>query len=254
MSKVKPRTKLVAIHPVHGYAIPPPQDVKVSRRNARERNRVKTVNSGFEMLKRHIPSAAPVKKMSKVNILTQAVDYIEALKSLLQEAPTSPVPTSKPSASTSSVSGPGPYPPLQAPVTSYPPSYPPDKAPSPYTPAHFYPSPYPSPAPPLTPISPNTMYYPQYRSYESGYDSHGDNLTELDRKHSWHHPDFHHHHSPYPKPSPASPPSSVPQSPATQNTHYLMPVPAKPDKAGDNTESSGEEDDILDAIAEWQQH
>ena len=102
MSKVKPRTKLVAIHPVHGYAIPPPQDVKVSRRNARERNRVKTVNSGFEMLKRHIPSAAPVKKMSKVNILTQAVDYIEALKSLLQEAPTSPVPTSKPAASTSS--------------------------------------------------------------------------------------------------------------------------------------------------------
>ena len=68
MSKMKPRTKLVAVHPVHGYAIPPPQDVKVSRRNARERNRVKSVNNGFEILKRHIPSAAPVKKMSKVNI------------------------------------------------------------------------------------------------------------------------------------------------------------------------------------------
>ena len=252
MSKVKPRTKLVAIHPVHGYAIPPPQDVKVSRRNARERNRVKTVNSGFEMLKRHIPSAAPVKKMSKVNILTQAVDYIEALQSLLKEGPASPSPVPKPPSSSPSVPAPSApsYPPqLQAPGASYPPSYPPDKAPY-----QYYPSPYPSPGPPLTPISPNTMYYPQYRSYESGYDSHGDNLTELDRKHSWHHPDFHQHHSPYPKPSPASPPSSVPQSPATQNTHYLMPVPAKPDKAGDNTESSGEEDDILDAIAEWQQH
>ena len=251
MSKVKPRTKLVAIHPVHGYAIPPPQDVKVSRRNARERNRVKTVNSGFEMLKRHIPSAAPVKKMSKVNILTQAVDYIEALKSLLEEVPTSPGPATKAPSS----SAPGSYPPLQAPGASYPPSYAPDKAPSPYTPAHFYPSPYPSPAPPLTPISPNTMYYPQYRSYESGYDSHGDNLTDVDRKPSWHHPDYHHHHSPYPKPSPASPPSSVTPSPNTHNPHYLMPVPAKPNKTRDNNnESSGEEDDILDAIAEWQQH
>ena len=97
MSKVKPRTKLVAIHPVHGYAIPPPQDVKVSRRNARERNRVKTVNNGFEVLKRHIPSAAPVKKMSKVNILTQAVEYIECLQGLLKDTPPSPAPALPPS-------------------------------------------------------------------------------------------------------------------------------------------------------------
>ena len=58
----------MAIHPVHGYAIPPPQDVKVSRRNARERNRVKTVNDGFEKLKRSIPAAATVKKLSKVRL------------------------------------------------------------------------------------------------------------------------------------------------------------------------------------------
>jgi hypothetical protein len=56
----------VTIHPVHGYPIPPPQDVKVSRRNARERNRVKNVNDGFEKLRRSIPSAAAVKKLSKV--------------------------------------------------------------------------------------------------------------------------------------------------------------------------------------------
>ncbi len=35
-------------------------------RNARERNRVKQVNGGFDMLKSHIPSAAKHKKLSKV--------------------------------------------------------------------------------------------------------------------------------------------------------------------------------------------
>ncbi len=55
-----------AFHPTLGYAIPPPQPAKVARRNARERNRVKQVNCGFEVLKSHIPSAAKHKKMSKV--------------------------------------------------------------------------------------------------------------------------------------------------------------------------------------------
>ena len=72
------------------------QDVKVSRRNARERNRVKSVNAGFEVLKRHIPHAAPVKKMSKVNILGHAVEYIESLTLLLQvNRPHSPKPNPK---------------------------------------------------------------------------------------------------------------------------------------------------------------
>ena len=64
-----PRAKLVAIHPIHGYAIKPPQDLKTIKRNERERNRVETVNRGFETLRMHVPTAAPVKKMSKVNIL-----------------------------------------------------------------------------------------------------------------------------------------------------------------------------------------
>ena len=63
------------------------QDLKVSRRNARERNRVKSVNKGFDMLKSHIPSAAPVKKMSKVNILSHAVEYIRNLQMVLGEDP-----------------------------------------------------------------------------------------------------------------------------------------------------------------------
>ena len=79
-----PRTKLVAIHPIHGYAIKPPQDLKTIKRNERERNRVETVNRGFEVLRRHVPTAAMVKKMSKVNILNQAVDYIEYLKQILE--------------------------------------------------------------------------------------------------------------------------------------------------------------------------
>ena len=231
MSKVKPRTKLVAIHPVHGYAIPPPQDVKVSRRNARERNRVKTVNNGFEVLKRHIPSAAPVKKMSKVNILTQAVEYIECLQGLLKDTPPSPAPAGSPYPPPSSAS---------STLSSYSP------APGP---GYCYPAPYHAPTPPLTPISPNTLYYPHYPTptptssrtqYESGYDSHGEGAVgEGERKAAWHHPEYHqqhqHHHSP--------------------NPHYLLPLPSRTQKQQDTShDSSGEEDDILDAIAEWQQH
>ena len=37
------------------------------QRNQRERNRVKTVNGGYECLRLHVPSAARSKKMSKVN-------------------------------------------------------------------------------------------------------------------------------------------------------------------------------------------
>ena len=100
----------------HGYAVPHCDfKTKVSSRNARERNRVKTVNIGFEMLKKQIPSAASVKKMSKVNILTQAVDYIETLQSLLSDSETS----SYSIVSMSRSSGRGLYPPpsphLQAP-------------------------------------------------------------------------------------------------------------------------------------------
>ena len=70
-------------HPTLGYAIPPPQPAKVARRNARERNRVKQVNCGFEMLRSHIPSASKHKKMSKVDTLRHAVEYIQNLQNML---------------------------------------------------------------------------------------------------------------------------------------------------------------------------
>ncbi|XP_063797690.1 achaete-scute homolog 2-like [Pseudophryne corroboree] len=54
------------------------------RRNERERNRVKLVNMGFAKLRQHVPQAqGPNKKLSKVETLRSAVEYIRALQSLL---------------------------------------------------------------------------------------------------------------------------------------------------------------------------
>ncbi|KAG8567735.1 hypothetical protein GDO81_013758 [Engystomops pustulosus] len=56
------------------------------RRNERERNRVKLVNLGFAKLRQHVPQAqGPNKKMSKVETLRSAVEYIRALQSLLMD-------------------------------------------------------------------------------------------------------------------------------------------------------------------------
>ncbi|KAM3854898.1 achaete-scute homolog 2 [Vipera latastei] len=57
----------------------------VARRNERERNRVKLVNLGFQTLRQHVPNGAAAKKMSKVETLRSAVEYIRALQQLLQE-------------------------------------------------------------------------------------------------------------------------------------------------------------------------
>ena len=76
--------------PTLGYAIPPPQPAKVARRNARERNRVKQVNGGFDHLRKHIPSAAKHKKMSKVDTLRHAVDYIQNLQQMLNSVDETP--------------------------------------------------------------------------------------------------------------------------------------------------------------------
>ena len=73
----------IAFHPTLGYAIAPPVAPKVQRRNQRERNRVKQVNCGFEMLRAHIPTAAKQKKMSKVDTLRHAVEYIQSLQLML---------------------------------------------------------------------------------------------------------------------------------------------------------------------------
>ena len=53
------------------------------RRNERERNRVKLVNLGFNTLRQHVPSGAKNKKMSKVETLRAAVEYIKTLQEVL---------------------------------------------------------------------------------------------------------------------------------------------------------------------------
>ncbi|XP_058063349.1 achaete-scute complex protein T4-like [Anopheles bellator] len=73
----------------------PQQSASVQRRNARERNRVKQVNNGFANLRQHIPltvvtaltngSRGANKKLSKVDTLRLAVEYIRSLQRLLEE-------------------------------------------------------------------------------------------------------------------------------------------------------------------------
>ncbi|XP_043189193.1 achaete-scute homolog 1-like [Amphibalanus amphitrite] len=65
--------------------VPSPQPTNVLRRNARERNRVKQVNHGFTALRNHIPGAAKNKKLSKVDTLRRAMEYIQSLQRQLEE-------------------------------------------------------------------------------------------------------------------------------------------------------------------------
>lgn len=60
-----------------------PHQPSVARRNERERNRVKMVNNGFATLRQHVPNGAKNKKMSKVETLRSAVEYIRQLQKLL---------------------------------------------------------------------------------------------------------------------------------------------------------------------------
>lgn len=61
------------------------QITTMGKRNARERSRVKQVNNSFLTLRQHIPGAAKAKKISKVETLKKAVDYIKHLSQILEE-------------------------------------------------------------------------------------------------------------------------------------------------------------------------
>lgn len=78
--RCKRRTDLSGLHQI----LPKPQPAAVARRNERERNRVKMVNLGFETLREHVPSGKKNKKMSKVETLKAATDYIKYLQDILQ--------------------------------------------------------------------------------------------------------------------------------------------------------------------------
>lgn len=94
-SRMRKKPALVSANLLRSHHQPPP--VSVARRNARERNRVKQVNNGFATLRQHIPlsvsstyssAGSPSggrsgKKLSKVETLRMAVDYIRSLQELL---------------------------------------------------------------------------------------------------------------------------------------------------------------------------
>ncbi|ESO84163.1 hypothetical protein LOTGIDRAFT_79694, partial [Lottia gigantea] len=67
-----------------GLNLPKVHPVASSRRNARERNRVKQVNNGFDTLRQRVPNGKKNKKMSKVDTLRAAVEYIKNLQELLE--------------------------------------------------------------------------------------------------------------------------------------------------------------------------
>ena len=58
--------------------------VGTTRRNARERNRVRHINACFELLRQHVPHGKHNKKLSKVDTLKSAMSYIENLCQLLE--------------------------------------------------------------------------------------------------------------------------------------------------------------------------
>ncbi|CAG0890078.1 unnamed protein product [Cyprideis torosa] len=59
-------------------------NIPVSRRNERERQRVRCVNNAFLKLRRLLPNEHVSKRMSKLDILRTAINYIEDLRHLLE--------------------------------------------------------------------------------------------------------------------------------------------------------------------------
>ena len=206
-----PRTKLVAIHPIHGYVIKPQQDLKTIKRNERERNRVETVNRGFETLRMHVPSAATVKKMSKVNILNQALDYITYLQHVLDQ--------------TSDMTPESPWSRLPQCYHQY----------NSHQQSLYQHQMMHSQSTPVTPSSFND-------SSNHGYYSDSSMHSPAMSRSSW--------------TSPAMSKPSIITSPANQHyfSHQIKEeAPEVPDSTTEMVDSSGDEEDVLDAIAEWQQ-
>ena len=205
LAAMAPRSKMVAIHPIHGYAIKPQQDLKTIKRNERERNRVETVNRGFETLRRHVPSAATVKKMSKVNILTEAVDYIMQLKQMLDQ------PSGGLSLEPQQMSAWTQY--------HHQPQYHHQ-----HSPHHYHQQ--------MTQLTPSSY---QDTSSQGYYSDTSLQSPALSRSHSW-----------------TSPVVTQASWTSPQSFHNVHIKTELPDSTTDNVDSSGDEEDVLDAIAEWQ--
>lgn len=200
---------------------PSNQTVSVARRNARERNRVKQVNNGFTNLRQHIPPTVvsaltkggrgSAKKLSKVDTLKMAVEYIRSLKDMLDENENSTA-----GSSTSSY-----YSENSQHLQSIPRSE-----------ASLSPTPsYSSETSSGMSYTPNLTQSHQTHFKQEPFDAYIEQSTSPV-------PSYHsdipiHHHQPI------YPPTSTPYRPLTQY---------------DYSPSSREDEDLLDAIAMWQQN
>ena len=260
----------MAVHPVHGYKIKPQEDIKTIKRNQRERNRVQTVNSGFDTLKQHLPGTAHLKKVSKVTILTHAMEYIAYLTRVLHNQQSQPMVFSEfshqramseqhqmiASNQDSDVQ-----------LMNY--SRRPTNATSDfYSDSDQMPSPCHQMQSPMTPMHPSIMHHASMHSP----------AHSMQHSPAIHSPAIHSQAiemlspsapSPSPGPHDAHPPiarQSLPYPGAAHSSwqpsnHRLPPTSGGPPPLVSSTTSSssyddvssGEEDDILDAIAEWQQ-
>lgn len=83
VAKIAPKRSTDGSRPRRNRPTSPPsaRGPSVARRNERERNRVRQVNLGFATLRQHVPNRS--KKMSKVETLRSAVQYIRQLQALL---------------------------------------------------------------------------------------------------------------------------------------------------------------------------
>ena len=57
----------------------------IRKRNERERDRVRCVNEGYNRLKQHLPLRNKEKRISKVETLRTAIEYIKHLQTLLKD-------------------------------------------------------------------------------------------------------------------------------------------------------------------------
>nr|CAB3223485.1 Achaete-Scute a-like1 basic helix-loop-helix transcription factor protein [Phallusia mammillata] len=71
------------------HPTPPVKNVvSVARRNARERRRIKHVNSAFDDLRKRVPTGNDYRKISKVETLRSAIEYIKALEAIVERQET----------------------------------------------------------------------------------------------------------------------------------------------------------------------
>ena len=251
---------------------PAPVMSKTVRRNARERNRVKQIDVGFEKLRTTIPTAANQKKISRVKILASAVDYIQHLHTLISEHESvcrsgpgigaiikqEPLPAGLPTTPKSTAN-----PPHMMPSQQYPgyPGYPHHNVQSQYQ----IPSSY-TPHTPISPISPyhSPMPMPGQHSYHGHHTPHSDS-------------GYYSAHSPITALTPRSTNTCMTRrgardslSPGSQSSYsdtsghgYITPASAPPSESihppsltQDPTPSSTfrEEDELLDSIVQWEKY